>query len=413
MHEELPSNTRPTLLLTASEAAARLGVKKDTVYAYVSRGLLRRREVTGTNESLYDPAEVEALAARARKAAPQAVAPVFRSALTTIANGEPYFRGLPACRLAVEGRFEDVVRLLWQGHFEAGAETLFPPRRAEPALAAIGAQIGKDALPLERMRCLVPFVAAEDPLRHDHGHEQVMGKAAHLMVRLLCAMEELSAPVDESIAALVWSRLSPKAATPGLLRALDATLVLAADHDLGAPSTAAVRLAAAVRADIYAVVTVGLNSGGGVVQSASTLSIENDLSELNVQDNVGRFVGDQLRHGREMRGFGHRAYPDGDPRARLILDLLRQCGEAADDVARLDEIVDIQLRRGREPPNIGFAIAAVVHCAGMRRGAGELIFNYARMAGWVAHAMEEYDAPTSLPRLKSIYVGPNPTRAAG
>lgn len=412
MADSLLSETRRMPLLTAAAVATRLGVKKDTVYAYVSRGLLSRRNGGGAGESLFDPAEVEALALRSRKAAaPQAVSPVFRSALTTIVDGIPHYRGLSACDLAQQKRFEDVVRLLWHGSFE-GSEPVFPPAQPEPGLAEIGARMGKDALPLERMRCLVPFIATDDPLRHDTSHEQVTRKAARLMIRLLSAMGEMSAPLDASLAALVWSRLSSRPATPGLVRALDATLVLAADHDLGAPSTAAVRLAAAVRADIYSVVSVGLNSGGGTVQSASTLSIESDLFELNSQQNVGQFVGDTLRHGREMQGFGHRAYPQGDPRARLILDLLRRSGDAADEVARLDEIVDIQRQRGREPPNIGFAIAALVHCAGMRRGSGELIFNCARMAGWVAHTIEEYDAPQPLPRLKSIYVGPQPAQAA-
>lgn len=412
MHDELPSDTRVTQFLTAADVAARLRVKKDTVYAYVSRGLLSRRDGGGASESLYDPAEVEALALRSRKAAaPQAISPIFRSALTTIVNGAPYYRGLAVSALAVQRDFGDIVRLLWHGSLDGGPEPIFPLGRPEKTLAEIGARIGKDAMPLERLRCLVPFVAAEDPLRHDTSHEQVSRKAARLIVRLLSATDELSPPADASFAALLWSRLSPEPATPGLLATLNATLVLVADHDLGAPSTAAVRLAAAVRADIYSVVSVGLNSGGGTVQSASTLSIESDLFELNAQQSVGQLVGDRLRHGREMQGFGHRAYPGGDPRARLVLDLLRRSGEAAEDVARLDEIIEIQRLRGREPPNIGFAIASLVHCARMRRGSGELIFNCARMAGWVAHAMEEYDAPQSLPRLKSIYVGQQPAQA--
>lgn len=401
-------------LLTASDVAARLGVKKDTVYAYVSRGLLTKHGSTGNAESLYDPAEVEALAVRGRKApAPQAVSPIFKSSITAIVGGEPHYRGLPACTLARQHCFEDVVLLLWQGDFNAAGRSIFPAAAHEPTLSAIGALMNRSALPLERFKCLVPFAGAEDPLRHDTSPEQVTRKAARLMVRLLSAMDMLSAPVDTSIAALLWSRTSPRRATPGLLAALDAILVLAADHDLGAPSTAAVRLAAAVRADIYSVIAVGLSSGGGAVQSASTLSIERDLFGLNERPDVGQLVGDKLRDGREMQGFGHRAYPNGDPRARLILQLLRDSREAVEEVRLLDEIIDIQSQRGREPPNIGFSIAALVHCAGMQHGSGELIFNCARIAGWVAHAMEEYDASQSLPRLKSIYVGPQPVLEAG
>lgn len=396
-------------LLTATEVAARLGVKKDTVYAYVSRGLLSKHGSTDSAESLYDPAEVDALARRGRKAqATQAVSPTFKSSITAIVGGEPYYRGLPACDLAVQRSFEEVVLLLWHGEFDGRGKAAFPDAAAEPALGAVAAMMSRSALPLERFGCLVPFAAAEDALRHDTSSEQVTRKAARLMVRLLSAMDMLSPPAGAGLAALLWSRTSPRPATPGLLAALNAILVLVADHDLGAPSTAAVRLAAAGRADIYSIITVGLASFGGAVQGASTLSIERDLFGLNARPDVGQLVGDKLRDGREMQGFGHRAYPDGDPRARLILQLLRDSGEAVDEVRLLDEIIEIQSQRGREPPNIGFSIAALAHCAGMQHGSGELIFNFARMAGWVAHAMEEYDAPKTMPRLKSIYVGPSP-----
>jgi citrate synthase len=409
--DEFTKERRSMSLLTVADVAARLGVKKDTVYAYVSRGLLTRRAGTPNSGSFYDSAEVEALALRSRRAVPpRALPPVFRSALTVIVDGAPYYRGLPVCMLAREKSYEQIVDLLWRGAFET--EKLFPASHPEPVLAETAARLVGETLPLESLRCLVPFIAGEDALRHDTSHEQVSRKAARLMVRLLSAMTELSAPAEPGLAALLWSRLSPRPATPGLLAALDATLVLVADHDLGAPSTAAVRLAAAVRADIYSVVSVGLNSGGGAVQSASTLAIENDLFDLNARQNVDQMVGEKLRRGHEMQGFGHRAYPAGDPRARLVLDLLQQSGEADEEIRRIGEIVEIQRQRGREPPNIGFAIAALVHCAGMRRGSGEAIFNFARIAGWVAHAMEEYDAPQNLPRLQSVYIGPAPDRNA-
>ncbi|NUS12397.1 MAG: helix-turn-helix domain-containing protein, partial [Streptomyces sp.] len=48
------------------EAARRLGVKPETLYAYVSRGLLGSRRVPGGRGSTFDPAEVAALAARGR-----------------------------------------------------------------------------------------------------------------------------------------------------------------------------------------------------------------------------------------------------------------------------------------------------------------------------------------------------------
>jgi citrate synthase len=46
----------------------------------------------------------------------------------------------------------------------------------------------------------------------------------------------------------------------------------------------------------------------------------------------------------------------------------------------------------------------------MTRGAGEAIFAVARVAGWIAHALEEYDRATPI-RLRAVYTGPPPTPA--
>ncbi|WP_205620945.1 helix-turn-helix domain-containing protein, partial [Intrasporangium chromatireducens] len=44
--------------ITTTEAAQRLGVKRATLYAYVSRGQLRSRRRPGQQESLFDRAQV-------------------------------------------------------------------------------------------------------------------------------------------------------------------------------------------------------------------------------------------------------------------------------------------------------------------------------------------------------------------
>ncbi len=49
------------MLLTARQAADRLGIKLDTLYAYVSRGRLRSVGVPGTRQRRYRVEEVEAL----------------------------------------------------------------------------------------------------------------------------------------------------------------------------------------------------------------------------------------------------------------------------------------------------------------------------------------------------------------
>lgn len=410
-------NTRPPRperaeLLSADAVAHRLNIKRETVYAYVSRGLLHR--VSSSNGlSLFDPLEVEAISGRSRKAArPPAPGPGFCSGLTVISGGQPFYRGHAVCDLARKRSFEQVAHWLWTGE-DAPLEAVgFGPADDDEPLGRIYRDLPASALPVEKMRALVALAAAGDPMRHDLMPQSVMAASRRLLTRLVSAMPRLGdraqdRPVegDERFAALLWSRLSPLPPAPEIIRVLDATLVLIADHDLGSPSTLAVRVAASARVDIYCALNVGLHSGGGAVQDASSLAVETYLDALRRGASVGEIVGEQLRSGRDMPGFGHRAYPDGDPRAALILTLLRESGFAAERMDRLDELLAIQKSRGFTHPNIGFAIAALSHLGLMVRGAGEAVFNLARCAGWTAHALEEYKTPRDLPRLKSVYVG--------
>src|SRR5262245_37871052 len=104
--------------LSAPEVAARLGVKLDTVYAYVSRGALTARPEPGTRRSRFDPAEVEALARRGRprrSTRPAALDVVIETDLTTIADHRIRYRGQDVATLARTHTFEQVARLLWTG----------------------------------------------------------------------------------------------------------------------------------------------------------------------------------------------------------------------------------------------------------------------------------------------------------
>src|SRR6516165_12100218 len=106
-------------LLTARQAADRLGIKLDTLYAYVSRGRLRSVTVPGSRERRYRNVDVEALLdARSgvrlpASADPEALMPVIGSSICLIENGRFYYRGQDAVRLAEQSTLEDIARLLW------------------------------------------------------------------------------------------------------------------------------------------------------------------------------------------------------------------------------------------------------------------------------------------------------------
>jgi citrate synthase len=187
---------------------------------------------------------------------------------------------------------------------------------------------------------------------------------------------------------------------------LDAALVLLADHELAA-STVAARVAASVRADPYAVVSAGLATVSGTLHGGASLGIEALLDEVDRPERAATVVGARLRRGERLRGFGHRLYPDGDPRAGFLLTRLRATAAGSPRMAVVDALLEATTRRGLPEPNVDLALAALAHVTAMTRGAAEAIFAVARTAGWIAHALEEYDRNTPI-RPRAVYTGTAP-----
>src|SRR5438067_4768165 len=112
-----------SIFLNAREAAAQLGVKLDTLYAYVSRGLLRSIAVPGSRERRYRREDVDAFrGARGGGSAVQestagAAMPVIDSAICLIEGGRLYYRGQDAIRLSDGAALEDIAELLWDSKF--------------------------------------------------------------------------------------------------------------------------------------------------------------------------------------------------------------------------------------------------------------------------------------------------------
>src|SRR5437867_9058958 len=108
-----------SMLLSTREAAELLGIKRDTLYAYVSRGLLRSVGRPGSRERGYRREDVERFRAgrgetRGPSQSSEALMPVIDSAISLIENGRFYYRGSDAVRLAERATLEDVAALLWQ-----------------------------------------------------------------------------------------------------------------------------------------------------------------------------------------------------------------------------------------------------------------------------------------------------------
>jgi len=396
--------------LTAAEAARRLGVKPATLYAYVSRGVLTRSRAADGRASLFSADEVDRLARKGRPRRPAGTLEItVESAITEITADSLHFRGLDATRLAVSRTFEEVAELLWTGELRPAAE----PWQARPAALTAGraaqAALPAGTLPLERLQVIVPAMAATDPLRLQFDQSAVLAAGRNIVAGMVDCLPPVAAESSEGpIAARLWTRLCGHRASPGLLHAASAALVLLADHELAA-STLAARAAASVRADPYAVVGTGLGAVSGALHGGASLGAETLLAAASGPDDVPRVVAELLRRGEKVPGFGHFVYRGGDPRATVLLDLVRRAAPKSGQLAVAEAVLAEVRHKSLPEPNIDFALATLARVAGMVRGAGEAIFAVSRTAGWVAHALEAYSGPGPL-RPRAVYTGRPATR---
>ncbi|MFD3616115.1 citrate synthase [Streptomyces sp. NPDC058676] len=398
--------------LSTKEAAELLGVKAETVYAYVSRGQLTSRRVPGGRGSTFDAKEVEALARRNRREGGGSSGSggelSVRTQLTLIDTDRYYFRGVDATELAARHSYEEVAEWLWTGRMRPGAGFTAPEAAVAVARRAVHA-LPEHAAPTDRLRVAAIAASTADPLRFDLSEEAVLGTARVLIPTLVAALPPvLHAPDDRGpLAHRLWTRLSGRPADEASLRALDTALGLLVDHDLAA-STLAVRVAASARAHAYAAVSAGLGVIEGPLHGAASGLAHRLLLDVLDQGSAAPVIADELRAGRRIPGLGHRLYPGEDPRARALFGLLEQIPRAEPALAAAHDIVATTARHAPLHANIDLALAVFTASTGMPATAGETIFAVARTAGWIAHALEEYGERPLRMRPSGHYVGPRP-----
>ena len=400
------SDDRTQGWLSAAEAAEQLGVKVETVYAYVSRGLLARRRDDARG---FSALEVGRLAARGRRktgARAEAAPLEVLSELTELGPDRLLYRGRDAIALAAELRFERLAEWLWASGESSAA--FIAPRAAVALSAAVSGGLPEAALPLDRLRVIAAVLGSSDALRFDVSAGAAIATARTLIAGMVESLPRALQRADkraqvESLSQRLWTRLSPLAPEPARVLALDFALGLCADHALS-PSTLAARIAASQRADPYSVVQTGLGALGGSLHGPASLAAEELLREVEAGADPSVVIGQRLRRGERIAGFGHAQHSGGDPRAKALLERVQTTfanqrgAHAARDVER------VMRERGLPAPNIDFALASLARAGRMIHGASEAIMAIARSAGFVAHALEEYRRPTAFP-WRALYVG--------
>ncbi len=394
-----------TTRLTSTEAAARLGIKKETLYAYVSRRLLDRTLSLDGRSSLFDARQIDELRRTRRRSAQGELRTVITTGITELDHTGHRHRGLSIDELVSEP-FESVADLIWQhrGTWAPDPDLVVAVHRAIDALPT-------GAPALDRMRVAVVVASCADPMRSNPA-PAAHAQAGRAMLNAAVAALDPSAATDRDPAPGVASR-ALRAFTPGGAdldekhqQVMNRALILLADHGLAA-STFSARIAASVRADPYSIVSAGLGPVGGVLHGAASLAVHRLFLDAELRGPT-EALGAIMAAGESCPGVGHTVYRTLDPRDLLLTDAISVAW--ADD-PRLD-IVD-QLRREIADhigvmTNIDFALGAMTWLLNAPPWTGEALFALARIVGWVAHGIEEFTEPPLRFRPTARYV-PTPS----
>ncbi len=386
-------------MLESDEAARRLGVKVSTLYAYVSRGLLVSHRAASGRRSLFEVEEVERLARRSRQGKVVETRMVtITTAITQLTDDGPIYRGRRATELAASWSFEEVAEWLWE-------TTPSEDGHPQPSGGWHPYELGTppDIGPAGRMRWATVMAGARDPLRADLRPEAVTRAGRRLAASLVAVVGGGRVSEDGDGDASIASRLAAamsSAPTSAQVRAVNAALVLMADHEL-ATSTMAVRIAASTRADIYDALLAGLGTIAGPLHGGASRLAYSLLADAE-QFGAPRALDETLRWQGVLPGFGHSVYKNGDARATVLFDLFESMADAAHiDVVR--SIIAVAGEHNIPLANVDLAMAAIAWSADMPPEAGQILFTVARVAGWVAHYLEELEERPLRYRARAVY----------
>ncbi len=392
--------------IDSKQACDMLGIRNQTLYAYVSRGLIRSEAARGNSRAKrYHREDVEKLAQRKQiRSDPSKVArgalrvgePILESALTLITEDSLFYRGHDVVELASQRTIEEVAALMWTGDMSAiesirGENLPLPVVLDAPGIS-----------PLQHLQAVLAIAAAADVSALDLQAPtlyRVGWRILHLSARVLCPDANSNEPIAVGLQQ-AWLPEQPDAS-----RLLNATLIICADHELNVSAFTA-RCVASSGANLYAVVTAALSAMQGVLHGGVSQRVEAMMHEIESEGSVSRVVRSRLQRGELIAGFGHAVYHGADPRAQILFELIDQhfpqsqaLGVAAELCEEVRQVMDLEC-------NVDLALVTLRRAAGLPEGGALQLFALGRVVGWIAHAIEQYGEPLIRPR--ATYTGPIP-----
>lgn len=339
------------------------------------------------------------------------------------------YRGYDIQDLMQYASFEQVAYLLLYGELptptelEAFNQTLVSERAIRPEVASMIRSFPQDAHPMDALKAGLALEALYDEEKNNHSNEANLRKA----IRIIAKMPALTAAYAHAkkgtpLPEIKGAELTHAEHTlymlqgekPDALTAqvFNSTLVIYAEHSFNA-STFSARVTTSTLSDIHSGVVAAIGTLKGPLHGGANEQAMLTFLEIASPENVEAWLDNALAEKRKIMGFGHRAYKNGDPRARLMREMRQAFVEAKGKDSPWPAIADrlemlMHERKGLFP-NVDYPIAYLYYMMNIPTEVYTPIFAIGRSAGWTAHVVEQL-ANNRLIRPKALYEG-HPQRA--
>jgi len=319
------------------------------------------------------------------------------------------YRGYTIEDLAAHSTFEEVVYLLWNNRLPNKSELqsfkteLNKNMALEPSFISVLKTLPTNVHPMAWLRTAVSLLSHWDSESNDISVEANHHKAIRLTAKmgsLVAAFEAirnkrepLAPKADQSIA---WNFLymlkgtEPDAET---VKVFDTCLILHADHELNC-SAFATRVTTSSLSDLHSAVVSAIGALKGPLHGGANEQVMVMLAKIGTIEKAQQFVKDALAAKEKVMGIGHRVYKDGDPRAAILRKFSEQLTKkiGKPELYQISALIDDTMQKEKGlMPNVDFYSATVYHALAIPTDIFTPIFAMSRVAGWIAHAMEQYE----------------------
>lgn len=330
------------------------------------------------------------------------------TAVSSIVGATLNYRGYTIEDLAAHSTFEEVTYLLWNGSLPNAAELksfrsellkeMVLPADYLTALKALPTKVH----PMAWLRTAVSLLAHWDTDANDMSPEANRRKAVRLTAKMgsiVCAFEAIrngktlpSPKEDKSIAWNFMYMLKGTEPDAEAVKIFDTCLILHADHELNC-SAFATRVTASSLSDLHSAIVSAIGALKGPLHGGANEQVMIMLKRIGTIDKAHEFVKAALAAKEKVMGIGHRVYKDGDPRAKILRKISEQLTKKIGEPHwyEMSILIDDTMQKEKGlMPNVDFYSATVYYSMGIPTDIYTPIFAVSRIAGWCAHAQEQY-----------------------